>query len=482
VVVTDVRPERVHVEQGRAGDTASVDRPRLAGEASRFMMDDKGGVTLRDEPTLLAAITADPDDDGPRIVYADWLLQAGDPRGELIAIQCALARGRTPELVARERSLLERYEAEWLAGAGLVSGESRLLRGFIERVDTTAARAALAIDRLVEQPCLREVRVAVDAGGNEAELLRIAERLHRRLPLTLEHVTIDRRLQWNAKHSDQVLRQGTRIELHIDEPVRAPAAVEVFEAMLAKHPQLAKIAVALCGRGRVEIDALIARLYATGPHPGVRSFEVRFVNPASRDWVQWIATRRLDDLTASFPELVSLMLPMAEIWLEELAHDRLQHLALSWLGGTPYGPSDSSVWGAGPAPRGSGLTFLRRSRLPALERLGVDFQYDWYVGWQPEDIAALCEATGLPRLAHLELRYSLLGNEICRMLPGAPFAAQLQTLDLTATEVSEAGARHLVERRAAFPRLERLICFPFDEVSAGTWAELAAAYPIELPS
>jgi uncharacterized protein (TIGR02996 family) len=247
------------------------------------MMEDPGRGTSRDEPTLLAAIAADPDDDGPRIVYADWLLQAGDPRGELIAIQCALARGRTPELVARERSLLERHEAEWLAAAGLVTGESRFVRGFAEKVDTTAVRAASAIDRLVEQPCLRELRMGVDAGGNEAEVSQIAERLRQKLPITLEHVTIDRRLQWNLRHCDQVLRQGTRLELHIDEPGRATAPMAVFEAMLARHPQLAKIAVALCGRGRVEMDPLIARLYATGPHPSVRTFEVRFVNPASRD-------------------------------------------------------------------------------------------------------------------------------------------------------------------------------------------------------
>lgn len=176
------------------------------------------------------------------------------------------------------------------------------------------------------------------------------------------------------------------------------------------------------------------------------------------------------------------MLPMAEVWLEELSHDRLQHLALSWLGGTPYGPSDSSVWGAGPAPRGSGLTFLRKSRLPMLERLGVDFQYDWYVGWRPEDIAAVCEAAGLPRLAHLALRYSLLGDEICGRLPRAPFAAQLEVLDLTATEVSEAGARSLVQHRDAFPRLERFVCFRADGLSDATWGDLAAAYPLEEPA
>ena len=38
------------------------------------------------EAELLAAIHADPRDDAPRLVYADWLLERGDVRGELIVL------------------------------------------------------------------------------------------------------------------------------------------------------------------------------------------------------------------------------------------------------------------------------------------------------------------------------------------------------------------------------------------------------------
>ena len=41
------------------------------------------------EEELLAAVFAAPDDDAPRRVYADWLLERGDPRGEFIQLQCA---------------------------------------------------------------------------------------------------------------------------------------------------------------------------------------------------------------------------------------------------------------------------------------------------------------------------------------------------------------------------------------------------------
>jgi uncharacterized protein (TIGR02996 family) len=45
-----------------------------------------------DEADFVAPILAAPDDDAPRLVYADWLVERGDARGELIQTDCALAR------------------------------------------------------------------------------------------------------------------------------------------------------------------------------------------------------------------------------------------------------------------------------------------------------------------------------------------------------------------------------------------------------
>lgn len=47
----------------------------------------------KSEAELLEAVYAAPDDDGPRLVYADWLTERGDPWGELIVTQIAQARG-----------------------------------------------------------------------------------------------------------------------------------------------------------------------------------------------------------------------------------------------------------------------------------------------------------------------------------------------------------------------------------------------------
>ena len=47
---------------------------------------------MADEQALVQAILANPTDDGPRLVYADWLEERGDLRGEFLRIQTALTR------------------------------------------------------------------------------------------------------------------------------------------------------------------------------------------------------------------------------------------------------------------------------------------------------------------------------------------------------------------------------------------------------
>jgi uncharacterized protein (TIGR02996 family) len=71
------------------------------------------------------AIRANPDEDTPRLVYADWLQEHGDePRAEFIRVQCALERlphdrrkNRTERkrLQARNQELQEAHRDEWLA-------------------------------------------------------------------------------------------------------------------------------------------------------------------------------------------------------------------------------------------------------------------------------------------------------------------------------------------------------------------------------
>jgi uncharacterized protein (TIGR02996 family) len=74
---------------------------------------------------FLQDIRDNPDDDTPRLVFADWLDDNGDPqRAEFIRVQCALARmsddhPRRDEFGAREQELLEANALHWTEGAFL---------------------------------------------------------------------------------------------------------------------------------------------------------------------------------------------------------------------------------------------------------------------------------------------------------------------------------------------------------------------------
>src|ERR1700694_1500200 len=73
---------------------------------------------MNDEDSLIQAVLDTPDDDAPRLNYADWLAERGDHRGEFIRLQCQLWKTaaedpRRSALKAREKELLEANEDAW---------------------------------------------------------------------------------------------------------------------------------------------------------------------------------------------------------------------------------------------------------------------------------------------------------------------------------------------------------------------------------
>jgi uncharacterized protein (TIGR02996 family) len=101
---------------------------------------------------FLRAIFEAPDDDAPRLVYADWLEENGDPfRAEFIRVQCELARTRGgASLQAREQALLEAYQGEWLGPLRRWAVRWTFHRGFLVEVAVPLSvyifhRAALAL-------------------------------------------------------------------------------------------------------------------------------------------------------------------------------------------------------------------------------------------------------------------------------------------------------------------------------------------------
>jgi uncharacterized protein (TIGR02996 family) len=92
---------------------------------------------------FLQEILAHPDDDTPRLIYADWLDEhggpAGEARAELIRVQCRLAdatlrRELRNRLSWREHQLLRRHTPEWVRPLRGLGKEHVFHRGFVGEV------------------------------------------------------------------------------------------------------------------------------------------------------------------------------------------------------------------------------------------------------------------------------------------------------------------------------------------------------------
>jgi uncharacterized protein (TIGR02996 family) len=142
---------------------------------------------------LLADILANPDDDGPRLVLADWLSQRGDPRGELINVQCALQRATGAELVRlvnRSSDLLYRHGAGWLDDIRAIVRGVETKRGFVASINAKAAVFASKCGPLFEREPIQELRL-IDPSPRDFATLRKTPHLSRlRSLVCLEPVSI----------------------------------------------------------------------------------------------------------------------------------------------------------------------------------------------------------------------------------------------------------------------------------------------------
>src|SRR4051812_1415999 len=116
---------------------------------------------MSDGDALFQAILAAPDDDAPRLVYADWLDEHGDPdRAEFIRVQCRLARvpfyeAGYPALRDRAAELYVRHMTEWRLD--WLPPRQVFRRGFVEEVPLRADLFARHARALFEQTPLRTV-------------------------------------------------------------------------------------------------------------------------------------------------------------------------------------------------------------------------------------------------------------------------------------------------------------------------------------
>jgi uncharacterized protein (TIGR02996 family) len=398
---------------------------------------------------LLRAVLDDPEDLAVRRVYADALLDAGDPRGELIHVALAT----TPEATARAAQLLATHQAGWDAALGANVREVRYRHGL-------PARATLALDG--DPPYLE----ALD-----------------RAPIT--SVTLS----------------------HEDEPTPAIAAAIAADPRTARIRRLDLVgtawtpllAVLLGGDWRglraLELDdhdasADVVRLLAVAARGGRLPHleHLAFAGDYSADLADAIAAL----VTAPFaPALRYLALPNCSLGeaaaIELAATPALANLVELDLAGGSY--STNQIGDAGLASLAASphldrlarlslvfngvtddglLALAASSHLPALSDLAING-----TGVTGRGIAALAHA---PRFAAMRALWAggcSIGDDGAAALAASPYATGLRKLHLHGAKVGAAGARAL----ATSPYLGALEYLRVDVADPAAAALLAARFP-----
>lgn len=364
---------------------------------------------------FLTQILTDPDDDRPRMVYADWLMREGDPRGELIAVQCALARHATLDedvgplepLEWRERTLLKTYGKSWTIDAETrlkYWGEFGFRRGFIETLTFNGGFQDTYAKVREATPLLRALAVAgLDELAGSPALEGIEEvSIRSGFPKVREIEALAK-----SPHISKLRRLGF--------VYANPSQREIF-AFVSLPLKLEELSMGFYGEpfyGRLMLEQL-----AKTPHRrALKTLRIR--------WLRRLAIVR--DLGTALPNLETLHLENADLSADDL-HAIVR--AFPKLVTLDIGDNEQRV---------ASLDLARLlTEAPALRRLRLS-----RLGLTDANAAALAASPDATRLVQLDLSTNKLSNAGAELLASSPYLGAVRRLTLAANAISHDGKQSI---------------------------------------
>jgi uncharacterized protein (TIGR02996 family) len=390
---------------------------------------------------FLQRIRAYPDDDTPRLMFADWLEEQGErvpgaaDRARFIRVQVALVRlaeeeaadplrpnpGRAEReatrlaLQAEERALLESHREEWEAALPRPATGREFRRGFVEKVNIGAREFLRHANELFSAGPIRHLHL-LDGGSNPVAVLQ-AEYMDRLSALTIQATYKGEPL---AVALAQASRLGGLKRLLISRNRFEDGGV----VLLANSPVLANLEeLDLSGN---EIGEQGARVLATSPHLGrLRRLDLsaNHLGPGGAEALA--ASERL-------PALHRL-----ELGGNEIGTARLHSLArASHLLQVPALDLSNN----GLTPAGLQAILTRPAGSPAAVRLEeLTLTRNEHLGSDGARVLARCP--DLAGLRVLRLAHCGITDDGARALAESPHLNQLVVLDVANNPIGDAGCR-----------------------------------------
>lgn len=354
-----------------------------------------------DEERLLDAVRNAPDDDGPRLVAADWYDDRDDPRGRFIRVQLALARlspydSRRARYATEEREQLALYGKLWMSTLAAKATGIVFRRGFIDELNMTARQFLASAEEVFSYAPIRQLHL-LDAGQN--------------LPAVLASAFLSR-LAGLSIYAQYLGGTGH------------------FTALLAGSSALKNLKQLRIGRNRLRDDDLSQ--FANSP----LAESLEELDLHENELTDEIATSLGG--AGAFPKLRRL----------NLSRTRVGPLAASAIATAGHRPVIAWLNLAGNEAVGrvatSDLGLFRVAELDLSETQLTVFAIDRYLQAVDRPTLRVLMATGNP-----------LGNAGAARLASSPAVAELRVLDLKRCEIGSDGAEHLAHSRT-LTRLERL--------------------------
>ena len=403
---------------------------------------------------FLQRIRAYPDDDAQRLIFADWLDEEGDPRGQFIRVQLALAElpvddPARKDLLLKERELLAAHRDEWEAPfRGLASG-CVFHRGFVEELRVGAKEFLRHAPEIFAAGPVRHVHLRDVSDG---------------LPAVMQSPYMSRltALTVYAQHSGEPLARAVARSEYLSELkhltlTRNRLADDAAE-QLARSPHLANLEELDLSEN--EIGETGARAIAASPHLAkVRRLELRDnrLGPvgaealAGSDRLAALHRLGLAHNEVGLPRLLSLGRVCALLGVPalDLSANGLKAAGLRAILFRPQGVD------AGPV------------RLAELDLSGNE-----ELGDNGARVLAACPH--LTDLTALRLTNCGIGDEGARALAGAQHLNRVEALDLENNPIGDAGARAFLDTR--YWRALRNFTLPRIGVPIGTRKDLEAKF------
>jgi uncharacterized protein (TIGR02996 family) len=365
------------------------------------------------DEAFLRDICEHPDDEAPRLVYADWLDEHGRPeRAEFIRVECELEHTeehspRWRQLSVRQLALIRAHKKEWAAPFKGWTYSTRFRRGFVEMVLLSPKQFTA---RAAELFRLAPVRILQFTRLNEPNLMRVA-------PATVEALAAmpELRRASGLGFGNQFLTD------------------DVLQAFLAAADlrHLTGLSLNLCRLTITGLEALAAA-------PGL----------AGLSGLNLHGNNLNDGAVAALVRAPAFRLEALDLTRNQITDAGARALAAS---PSLAGLRKLSLWGNQLTDEGF-RALVQSPHLVALTHLEVGL-YGMPSRFTEASLRALAQSPAPPRLTALDLGGSLVADPGLAALAGYPHLDALRRLDLSksatrlayidAARITDAGARLL---------------------------------------